>query len=178
MRLIERIQDNVNRISRRVAWLPPLLARVAIGYVFMKNGWAKLQNLSDITDFFASLHVPAPGLNAALASSVECFGGALLILGLLTRVASLGLTSVMLVAILTAHILHPEAIQGTAISSFTELVTLPDHEFLYILSFLWLAVFGAGAVSLDHLLKRALLRSEPAVPSRNEALGTSAKQNS
>ena len=177
MGLIAKVQEQVTSLSAKLAWLPPLVARVAIGYVFMKNGWAKLHNLSDITDFFASLHVPAPGLNAVLASSVECFGGALLMLGLLTRVASLGLISVMLVAILTAHVLHPEAIEGTAISSFTELVTLPDHEFLYIIGFLFLAVGGAGAVSLDHLLKRWLLRSEAAVPSRNASLTAGAKQN-
>jgi putative oxidoreductase len=36
-------------------------------------------------DFFTSLGVPAPSLNAYMVSSLECFGGLFLIIGLASR---------------------------------------------------------------------------------------------
>jgi putative oxidoreductase len=167
MSLIEKVQDLVTRIARAVDWLPPLIARVVIGYAFMRNGWTKLHNLGDITDYFASLHIPAPALNAAFVSGVEFFGGILLMAGLLTRVAGFMLMCSMSVAIISA--------KKDDISGLADLGNLV--EFTFALIFLYLAVYGAGRVSIDYFLKRAL-RSGAAVPSRDVELRSGAKQNS
>jgi len=57
-----------------------------------------------VTEFFTELGIPAPGFNAVLASTAEFVCGTLLLLGLLSRVASLPLDRDLMTvrAILTA----------------------------------------------------------------------------
>src|SRR5437588_4351356 len=79
-----------------------LIVRLYWGYQFMQTGWGKLHNLSGVTDFFTSLGIPAPHLNAIFVANLEFIGGILLILGLANRLLGLVLTGNMLVAYLTA----------------------------------------------------------------------------
>ena len=79
-----------------------LLLRLWWGWSFARTGLGKLRNLDKTTEFFASLNLPLPKLNAILAGGTECLGGALLLLGLCTRFASVPLIFTMLVAYATA----------------------------------------------------------------------------
>src|SRR5690349_14566645 len=88
----------------KIEWTGPLLVRLTLGLVFATTGWGKLHNLEDVTTFFASLNIPAPGAQAAFVSTVEFVGGLLLIAGLGTRFASALLIGVMAVAIYTAKL--------------------------------------------------------------------------
>src|SRR5271155_6234588 len=54
-----------------------LLVRVYWGWQLSQNGWAKLHNLSHVTEFFSSLGLPAPGPTAAFVSSFEFICGIL-----------------------------------------------------------------------------------------------------
>jgi putative oxidoreductase len=141
-----RIRRLVHALADRLAFLPPLLARVAIGVVFIGTGWGKLHNLDKITSFFTELGIPAPGLNAVVASSAELVCGILLLVGLFTRLAAVPLVVVMIVAIVTAK-------RGD-INGLSDL--LGFVETLYIVLFAWLATAGAGPISLDRVLLRAL----------------------
>jgi putative oxidoreductase len=124
----------------------------------MLNGWGKLHRLHDVAEFFAALHIPAPHFNAALVASTECFGGALLLVGLLTRIAAIPLIISMAVAILTAKL--------PKVEGFGDLVGL--EELTYLVVFFWLAVAGAGKVSLDYLLaKKWFKRDTTSVGSTN-----------
>ena len=78
---------------------------------------------------------------ASFASANEFVCGVLVLLGLATRVASIPLIVVMLVAIRTA--------QWENVDSTAALLGLV--EWSYIVIFAWLAIAGAGAVSLDAL---------------------------
>lgn len=129
---------------RRLEWLGPLLVRLTIGLVFVVTGWGKLHDLDSVTQFFDSLHIPAPHANAVFVSTVELVGGALLMLGLGTRIAAMFLIGVMAVAIGTAKL--PE------LHGLVDLVN--TIELTYLVAFVWLAVSGAGRASLDHLLTR------------------------
>ena len=137
-----------NRLARlraagdKLSFIGPTLARVTVGLVFVGTGWGKLHSLPDVTEYFASLHIPAPGFNATLAASTEFFGGLLVLLGLGTRLASLPLAFTMVVAILTAK-------RGD-IAGLTSLVGF--EEWSYLVFFIWLAVAGAGPLSLDRLV--------------------------
>ncbi|HVZ72744.1 MAG TPA: DoxX family protein [Polyangia bacterium] len=131
-------------LSEKAAFLGPTLARLTVGLVFIGTGWGKLHSLPDVTDYFASLHIPAPGLNARLAAGTEFFGGVLVLLGLGTRLVTLPMAFTMVVAILSAK-------RGD-VDGLTSLVGL--EEWSYIVFFLWLAVAGAGPLSLDRLLGR------------------------
>ena len=64
----------------------------------------KLHAVPDVTQYFASLGIPAPHAQALLVSLVEIGGGILLVLGLGTRHAALLLAGVMVVAIWTAKL--------------------------------------------------------------------------
>jgi putative oxidoreductase len=75
-------------VSRRLAWLPPLLARVSVGLVFVTTGWGKLQNLDRVIEFFRSLGIPAPEYQAPFVAATELSCGLLLVLGLGTRFAA------------------------------------------------------------------------------------------
>src|SRR5436305_1943538 len=136
--------DRLRRTADRVAFIGPTLARLTVGLVFIGTGWGKLHSLGDVTDFFASLHIPAPGFNARLAAATEFFGGIAVLVGLATRLAALPLGFTMVVAILTAK-------RGD-ITGLTALVGF--EEWSYLVFFIWLAVAGAGPLSLDALFWR------------------------
>lgn len=136
------------RAVARARFLPALLARVGLGVVFVQTGWGKLHALDQVTEFFRSLGIPFPELQAPFVASVELVCGALLLAGLATRFASLMLIGTMVVAIATA-ILPDVAGLGDLFGKI---------EPLYVVIFLYLAVYGAGPVSLDVLVARRLDR--------------------
>jgi putative oxidoreductase len=142
MEFLLRIRRFIHTAADRLAWLPPTLARIAIGVTFLGTGWGKLHNLDKTTEFFTQLHIPAPGFNALIASCAEFFCGLLILAGLFTRLAALPLIVVMIVAITTA--------KRAEIGSFADLVGF--DEFNYIVMLLFLTVTGAGPLSLDRVL--------------------------
>ncbi|HXJ20141.1 MAG TPA: DoxX family protein [Polyangia bacterium] len=150
--MLTAILDRLRRAGDRAAFLGPTLARLTVGLVFIGTGWGKLHNLGEVTDFFASLHIPAPGFNARLAASTEFFGGIAVLVGLGTRLAALPMGFTMVVAILTAK-------RGD-ITGLTALVGF--EEWSYLVFFIWLAVAGAGPISLDALIRRLRGRRAPA----------------
>src|SRR5882672_2019709 len=86
-------------------WLQPVLLLVIRGWwgwSFFLTGKGKLVNLDRTTEFFGSLNLPAPKLNAIMAGSTECIGGLLLLAGLGSRLVSVPLIFTMLVAYATA----------------------------------------------------------------------------
>src|SRR5450755_973388 len=89
---IERLHDSFVRIMSSLQSPFLLLVRVYWGWQLSQNGWAKLHNLPHVTEFFSSLGLPAPGPTAAFVSSFEFVCGVLLAVGLLSRIAALGLT--------------------------------------------------------------------------------------
>ncbi len=142
MTAVAAVRQKLLPIAARLDWLPPLLARIAVGAVFARSGWGKLHNLDGVTKFFTSLGIPAPHAQAVFVASIELGCGILLIAGLLTRLASLPLIGTMVVAILTAK-------KGD-IDGVIDLFGL--QEFLLIVLLVWLAIAGAGAVSADRKL--------------------------
>ena len=130
----------------RVQWLAPLLARLAVGLVFLSTGWGKVHHLDKVTSFFEQLGIPAPGFNAVLVGCSELICGTLLVVGLVTRLAAMPLVISMVVAILTARLAD--------IHGLFDLVGF--DEFTYLCVLVVIAIIGPGAASLDHLLARRL----------------------
>jgi putative oxidoreductase len=133
----------------RVAWLAPLAGRLSVGLLFLSTGWGKVHSLDKVTGFFLKLGIPAPGLNAVVVGYSELFCGALLVLGLFTRIATLPLIVSMVVAILTAKL--PD------IHGLFDLVGA--DEFTYLCVLMMLLIIGPGQLSLDALLVRRVLGS-------------------
>ncbi len=143
------LYDLPEALGDRLGWLAPLLARIAVGYVFLMTGWGKLHALDQITNYFRTLGIPYPELQAPFVASVELVCGSMILVGLFTRVAALPLIGTMVVATATAQWPNVENAAG-----FLGLV-----EVLYIVFFAWLAIAGPGPISLDALL-RPLLAGE------------------
>lgn len=130
-----------------------LLVRLYWGWQFAQTGWGKLHNLSQITKFFISLGIPAPGLNAHFISGLEFFGGLLLIVGLASRLTSLLLAGNMLVAYLTAdrQALH------SIFSDPGKFYNADPYTFLF--ASVLVLIFGPGRFAIDALLARRQRRN-------------------
>jgi len=129
---------------RNYAWLGPLLLRLVFGWFWLETGWAKLHNLEFFAGRFVEWGIPFPTLSATVSGATDLVGGALLIVGLGTRLAAIPMIINMLVAL--AVVVLP------TITTFNEFVEL--DEVLYVCVLFWLLMAGPGKASLDHLLAR------------------------
>jgi putative oxidoreductase len=147
---VRRIDDARVRLSS-VQWLPQLLMRIFLGYFFCESGWGKIHNLDTFTQRFTEWGIPFPAFNAALSAYTEFLGGSLIALGLGTRLVAIPLVINMIVAIVSVKLKDLDGF-----NAFFEL-----DEPLYGLGFFWLIFSGPGWVSLDHLIAKALRKTEP-----------------
>jgi putative oxidoreductase len=112
------------------------------------NGWGKLHNLGRVTQFFASLGLPAPGVTATFVSTFEFIAGILLAVGLFSRVAALGLVIDMLTAYITSD---REALSNF----FADPAKFYNADpFIYFAVGLLIFVFGPGKFALDYLIQK------------------------
>ena len=125
-----------------------LLIRLTIGQAFMLTGLGKLRNHERTADFFSSLGIPAPGLQAWFIGGLELVGGGLLLLGLVTRPIATLLLGTMAVAILTAD--REDFLGALALSPEKGLTDVVP--WMYGLLLLALLAHGAGRLSLDRLI--------------------------
>jgi putative oxidoreductase len=131
----------------------PLVARLTLGLVMFPHGaqkalgWFGGYGYSGTMGYFTqSLHIPAP--LALLAIGAEFAGSLGLILGLFSRLAAVGIATIMLVAILTVHAANGFFMNWSG--------SQKGEGFEYHLLALGLALIvlaqGAGAASLDGLI--------------------------
>lgn len=125
-----------------------LVIRLYWGLSFAQTGWGKLTNLDRTAEFFGSLGIPLPKLNAIMAGAAECGGGVLLALGLFARPVAVPLIFTMLVAYGTAD---KEALAAIT-SDPDKFVTAAP--FLYLFAVVIVLVFGPGRFSLDAIFLR------------------------
>ena len=131
-----------------------LLIRLFWGWQFFLTGKGKLMDLSKPTQYFESLHIPLPHLNAILAACTECFGGLLLLVGLASRLISVPLMVLLTVAYCTADIDRVRVL----FSDPDKFVTA--DEFLFLFAVVIVFVCGPGAFSLDALLAKYFRRND------------------
>jgi putative oxidoreductase len=151
-----RLRRLVHSVSSSLQWLPPTVARLTIGFIFLQSGWGKLHNMPKVIAFFTELGIPAPDFQAHLAATAEFVCGLLVLIGLFTRVATLPLIVVMTVAILTA--------KRSDIHELSDLFGMA--EYLTIVILLWLGAYGAGPISLDAVFARRMDAAELREPAR------------
>lgn len=143
---IRAIRHTALDTLRRLDWAPSLLARLVVGAIFVPTGWGKLHALPDVIGFFRQLGIPYPEIQAPLVSGIELVCGALVLVGLATRLAAVPLVGTMVVAIATA--IWPQ------LDSTRELFGKEELHYLALLAYL--VVTGPGALSLDALIARRI----------------------
>jgi len=142
------------RVAEKLQCLLLLLIRLYWGWNFFVTGKGKLLNLEKTAEFFGSLGLPFPTIDAMLAGTTECIGGLLFLVGLASRVVSIPLAFTMLVAYATAE---REALLGIFHDPDRFLGADP---FLYLLAALIVLAFGPGMFSLDWIIARKVWGSE------------------
>jgi putative oxidoreductase len=125
-----------------------LAVRLYWGWQFAQTGWGKFHRLPQVIEFFTSLGIPAPAVNAYFVSGLELVGGILLALGLGGRIIALPLAFDMLVAYATAD---REAL-GSIFSDPGKFYAAAPFTFL--MASLMVLVFGSGLFAIDALLAR------------------------
>jgi putative oxidoreductase len=118
-----------------------LLLRLGLGVIFVFHGYPKLfTHTRDTIAVF--VHLGFPGYFAYISGVIEFFGGAMLIVGLFTRIAGLMLFLEMAVALVKVHQL------------FANPMAVENYQFPLAMAVgsLALAAVGGGIISLDHAI--------------------------
>ena len=156
--LVQRFFDLVASGYRRLnaagsALQSPFLLAVRLywGWQFAQTGWGKLHHLSKVTDFFTSLGIPAPGVNAVAVSWMEFVGGIMLAVGFGSQFFGLILAFDMVVAYLTAS-------REALFSIFSDPGKFyADDAYTFLFASVLILIFGPGKLSMDELAGRIRL---------------------
>ena len=129
--------------------IPLLLFRMILALGFYEPAMMKVKNLSGVAEWFGSMNYPLPMISASLSMVTEVSGIILLVLGLGTRLISIPMMFIMVIATLTVHLPNgfPAGDNGFEI---------PLYYFVMLFA---LVIYGGGKYSLDHVWNKRLGKS-------------------
>lgn len=136
--------------------VPPAvtLIRLIVGAVFLSEGIQKFLFPGDLgVGRFVKIGIPAPEVMAPFVGVCEIVCGAFILIGLLTRLATIPLIIDMLVAISTTKI--PILLQ----SGFWAMAHEARVDYAMLLGSIFLLITGAGTWSIDARLTSRVARS-------------------
>jgi len=139
---IKKIYLEFSRLGEYLQSFSLLFARLLVAYGFYEPAMMKWQDMKSVAEWFGSMGIPFPTLNAYMAASTEITGVVLLTLGLFVRIISIPMIIIMIVAIVTVH-LH------NGFSAGDNGFEIPLYYMAFLLIFL---SHGAGKFSLDRLI--------------------------
>ena len=128
----------------QAAWYPRVLAllRIITGFLFIQHGTAKYFKIPYVAMFDKLQPMSLPGI----AGMLELVGGALIIVGFLTRPTAFVMSGLMAAAYFIGH-----ASRGTPL---VPLLNGGELAVLYCFVFLFFWIAGAGAWSVDAMMQR------------------------
>jgi putative oxidoreductase len=134
-----------------------ILIRVAVGTIFFFEGIQKFLYPAHLgAGRFAKIGIPWPEVTGPFVGAVEITCGALVVAGLLTRIAAVPLVINMLVALFTTKlpILHGHSFWGLQLRKlehygFLSMAHEARTDWAMLLGSMFLLIVGAGAWSLD-----------------------------
>lgn len=141
---------------RQAWWALPL--RLIVGYGFMEHGYAKLaRGAENFTGILHALHLPFAPLLAWATILTELIGGFAVLAGAFVPLASLPMTVVLLVAVLTVHLPNGfSSIKLLAVTPAGAHFGQPGYEtdLLYLACLAALVLGGSGPFAFDSVLLR------------------------
>jgi len=156
----------IDLISRSpIARWAPVPLRLIVGFGFIQHGLAKLARGPEaFATILHALGVPAPHLMGWLTVLVEIFGGLAVLLGALVPVASIPMSAVLLVAILTVHLPYGfSSIKLLAVTPAGAQFGPPgiETDLLYLACLAALVLGGSGPLSIESHLATRRARVRP-----------------
>lgn len=143
MKIIQFYQNSVKQLSK-LHDIPLFFLRLILAYGFFMPATMKWGNVAGIAEWFSSMGIPMPTLNAYLATGTEMAAVILLPLGLATRIISIPLMITMVVAIVTVHLDNGFAAGDNGY----------EIPLYYMLMLFVLLINGSGKYSLDYLISK------------------------
>lgn len=140
MKKIFALEDKFNHFKDETLFF----VRIVLAYGFYGPAMMKWSNINGVAEWFSSMGLPLPTLQAYLAASAELLGVILLPLGLFTRWISIPLIITMIVAIKTVH-------WDNGFEASNNGFEIPLY---YMLMLMVLLSHGAGKISIDHWLRK------------------------
>jgi uncharacterized membrane protein YphA (DoxX/SURF4 family) len=146
-----------------------ILIRLLVGLVFFEEGLQKLLFPSVMgAGRFARIGIPAPDALGPFVAVVEIVCGAMLVLGVLTRLATVPLLVDITVAILStkvpillSHSYGPFTLPQLSRYGFWSAASEGRTDFAMLMGLLFLLIVGGGPWSLDALRSRGAPASPP-----------------
>lgn len=136
------------------------LIRLMVGAVFLTEGIQKFLFPAEVgAGRFAKIGIPSPDVTGPFVGVVEIICGALILLGLFTRLAAIPLIINMLVAILSTKIpillgygFWGFSLRSVPYGGFWGMAHEARTDWSMLLGSIFLLIVGAGSISLDRLL--------------------------
>ena len=160
----KELHEKGTSLLNKLEDLPLLLLRLILAYTFYNPAMEKFFGIENTASFFEYLEIPFALMSAYLVAGTELVGAVLLTLGFMTRLISIPLMVIMIVALATVHgvngfhvivpgsgwedpYINGEAIKGTVVA----LQNGYEMVLYYMAMLMVLATKGAGRLSLDTL---------------------------
>jgi len=139
---------NFKRVVSTDAASTTLLIRLMVGAVFLSEGIQKFLFADKLgSGRFAKIGLPNPHFLGPFVGSFEIICGSLVLIGLLTRFASIPLITIMLVAIATTKA------EVLANHGFWEMMHDSRTDWAMLLGGIFLLIKGGGRWSLDQKIQ-------------------------
>ncbi len=145
------------KINTTLTTLQPLallLLRLVVGVIMVVHGWGKLHNIENFAGFLTSIGftTPSPIFHVYMAIACELLGGLGVLVGLLTRLAALGIVNAMAVAVFVVHWKNGLLADNNGF----------EYPLTLLAAGLLLICFGGGPYSLDAFICKLKCKKQTA----------------
>lgn len=148
------MRNLLRRLVRTEAPRSVVLVRLLVGAVFLSEGVQKFLFPELGSGRFAKIGLPSPEFLGPFVGSIETVCGALILLGLLTRLACIPLLVIMAVAIATTKV--PMLLDD----GFWKAAHDSRNDWSMTLGTLFLLIMGAGRWSIDAAIQKRIGNEE------------------
>ena len=150
----------IDRINSTHAPGATILVRLSVGLIFLTQGILKFTDPNWGVNRFTKIGFPFPDFTAHFVGTFEIVCGAMVTIGLLTRLANAPLLIINLTAIATTKI--PELFRPQ--QGFWFVISDGRTDFAMLMGIVFLLICGAGAWSVDARLRQKREQSANTIP--------------